>query len=332
MEKINIQEIIEENEREIQFLSINYKLDSILVIMGIAVGIILLPAYILFLFALPILFPLVILAVVEVLLVFYVSILNFKSYNDNKPRIEKGEMHSFGVDCILKSVDARDADKEKLKEKMLVDIVEELSIASGISAPKVYVIPGKEINSFSITEPFIFYTESSETDVGKYSSICVTEGALNNLNRSELSAIVAHEIAHIRNKDSQIMSLLAMERLGYLYLWSKLKKKNEKGKYNLIIKYIQFISSWPITRGRESDFCFYKKREIVADLFSTYLTKNPQALISVLKKIKEINKGELNVCNVIRHMFFVDPNKNPSESFIPTQPSIDERIKYLESL
>jgi len=330
MEKINIQEIVEKNEREIQFLSIYYKLYGILLIMGIAVGIILIPAYISFLFALPILFPLVILAVAEVLLVFYVSILNFKSYNDNKPLIEKGEMHSFGVDCILKSVDARDADKEKLKEKMLVDIVEELSIASGISAPRVYVIPGKEINSFSITEPFIFYTESSETDVGKYSSICVTEGALNNLNRSELSAIVAHEIAHIKNKDSQILSLLAMGRLSYLYLWSKLKKKNEGGKYNLIIKYIQFISSWPITRRRESDF--YKKREIVADLFSTYLTKNPQALISVLKKIKEINKGELNVCNVIRHMFFVDPNKNPSESFIPTQPSIDERIKYLESL
>jgi Zn-dependent protease with chaperone function len=97
----------------------------------------------------------------------------------------------------------------------------------------------------------------------------------------------------------------------------------------LIIKYIQ-ISSWFVPRKEELDF--YKKREIAADLLSTYLTKNPEALISVLKKIKEINKGELNVCNVIRHMFFVDPNKNPFELFIPTQPSIDERIKYLESL
>ena len=85
----------------------------------------------------------------------------------------------------------------KPEEKMFVNVVEEMAIASGLPRPTVWIVPDNDPNAFA--------TGTDE----QHSHVAVTEGLLATLNRDELQAVVAHEMAHIRNHDVKLMTLLA---------------------------------------------------------------------------------------------------------------------------
>ena len=87
----------------------------------------------------------------------------------------------------LFSVNAREAKREN--NKMYYDVVESLTIASGLPMPKLYVMPSKQINAFA----------SGRSP--KNSVICVTEGALEKLDRRELEGVISHELGHIGSYD-----------------------------------------------------------------------------------------------------------------------------------
>jgi len=234
----------------------------------------------------------------------------------------------YGDKIVLASVGARKANPQNPKEKMLINVVEELSLAAGIKTPQVYIMPGSDINAFATgRDP-------------EHSSVCVTEGALYNLNRSELSGVIGHEVTHIRNYDVRIMTLIATV-IGVIGLLSYMlvrglaygggRRKEEEGEGWLILAAFLIALVTPII-SRIAQAMLSRRREFLADMGSADLTKNPEGLASALEKIKEINEGKLNVSESVSHLFFTDPNKSPLDNLFATHPPIDERIKVLRSL
>jgi heat shock protein HtpX len=234
----------------------------------------------------------------------------------------------YGDKIVLASVGARKANPQNPKEKMLIDVVEELSLAAGIKMPEVYVMPGSDINAFATgRDP-------------EHSSVCVTEGALYNLNRSELSGVIGHEITHIRNYDVRIMTLIAtvigmIGMISYMLIRGLVygggSKKEEEGEGWLVLFAFLMALITPIV-SRIAQAMLSRRREFLADMGSADLTKNPEGLASALEKIKKMNEGKLNVSESVSHLFFTDPNKSPLDELFATHPPIDERIKVLRNL
>jgi len=106
-----------------------------------------------------------------------------------------GVTYSFSVQSVLSAAKARPANPQNREEKLLIHRVEEMSIASGLPMPKVYVQDSEYINAFATGK-------NPEKSV-----ICVTTGALQKLNQEELGGVIAHEMSHIKNYDIRIATI-----------------------------------------------------------------------------------------------------------------------------
>jgi heat shock protein HtpX len=229
-----------------------------------------------------------------------------------------------GDEIILKSVDAKEAVGQKYAQ--LNNVVEELSLAAGIPKPKVYVIKSQEMNAFATGKD------------PNHSSIAITTGLLEKLNRDELSGVIGHEIAHITNYDIRF-SMLVATLVGMVVILSDMFLRNLKystsnsKKYNglLILIGLIFALVAPIA-VRLVQLAISRKRELLADSTSAKLTRYPEGLASALEKIMKNNKGNMNVSEALSHLFFVDPKKSYVDSLFSTHPPIEERIKILRSM
>ena len=97
----------------------------------------------------------------------------------------------------IEEVAAGASDADKLKLRQLENVVDEMAIAAGLPRPRVYVVPDADPNAFA-------------TGRGpEHSSIAVTRGLLDTLDREELQGVVAHEMSHIRNLDIRVMTVVA---------------------------------------------------------------------------------------------------------------------------
>jgi heat shock protein HtpX len=104
--------------------------------------------------------------------------------------------YQYGDKVVLSSTNAQPA--EGPRYIYLNDTVEGLAIAAGIPKPKVYVMPSKELNAYATGKD------------AEHASIAVTQGLLDNLDRQELEGVIAHEMSHIKNRDVQFMTLVAV--------------------------------------------------------------------------------------------------------------------------
>jgi heat shock protein HtpX len=96
----------------------------------------------------------------------------------------------------IASVRAKKA--SKTKHKMFYDLVEGLTLASGLPMPKLYIMPSEQINAFA----------SGRNP--EHAVVCVTTGCLTRLNRDQLQGVIAHELSHIRNYDVRTMTIAAV--------------------------------------------------------------------------------------------------------------------------
>ncbi|MBU5689709.1 MAG: M48 family metallopeptidase [Candidatus Aenigmatarchaeota archaeon] len=216
------------------------------------------------------------------------------------------------------------SDFSGVKYKRLENIVEEISIAAGIPKPKIYIIKSNEMNAFATgRDP-------------KNSSIAITTCLVENLNRDELSGVIAHEISHIANYDIRF-SMIVSVMIGIVVILADLflrnlrfANKNNKNSLFLIFGLI-FALLAPIFL-QFVKMAISRKREFLADSTAAKLTRYPEGLASALEKIAKTNKGNLNVSEAVSHLFFVDPNKNILDYLSSTHPPIEERIKILRSM
>lgn len=205
-----------------------------------------------------------------------------------------------------------------------LNIVEEMSIASGVPIPSVYYLPDSSINAFACG-----------FDIHN-AGICVTRGALENLTRDELQAVVAHEFSHILNGDMNLnlkltgtlAGLLIIFKLGRLLLRSSGRRSRKKGNGAAGIGAIFFalggigylVAGWLKSK-------ISKEREYLADASSVQFTRNPDSMVGVLVKIMaNVQGSQLKSSHVddASHMCISDPTK--SIFSFETHPATEKRI------
>lgn len=241
-----------------------------------------------------------------------------------------------GINMIVRATGAREIDETNLKEKQLLNVVEEMSIAAGIPKPKVYIVPDEDLNAFATG----FSPQKSY--------IFVTQGLLDNLTREELQAVIAHEISHIRFYDIRLMTLVVtlMNAIAIisdsLYRSSirsssssRSRSKNSGAGFIFLIWLILLILS-PII-SRILAMAISRQREYLADAGAAELTRNPKALISALEKIRKAINPTRSIKDSVAHLCITDPRGSLIEEqtgfwaeLFATHPPMEKRILALK--
>ncbi len=213
------------------------------------------------------------------------------------------------------------------------NLVEGLTLASGLPKPKLYVMPSKQINAFASGR-------NPEKAV-----ICVTEGALKKLDRRELEGVLAHELGHVGNYDMRYMTTVAV-LVGMVSIVSQIFLRslwfgggsgggNNDGKARMLFMLIGVILAIlaPIV-VYFVQMSISRKREYGADATAVKFTRYPQGLIGALNKIKldyQNNPDKMHKrkpTKALAPLFFA----NPFSKWASTHPPIEERIKALEKM
>ncbi len=241
--------------------------------------------------------------------------------------------YSFSIKTVLSAAKARPANPNNREEKILIYKVEEMSIASGLPMPKVYVQDSENINAFATGK-------KPENSV-----ICVTTGALHKLKPEELEGVIAHEMSHIKNHDILIATVtiavvgtiaLISEILFYSLLWGGAGRgRRNDGNAILLVIAIIFIILAPIF-SRLTYLMISRRREYLADSNGAYLSRNPEGLAKALEKIKnDLPSGKPKGSKTVAPLYIANPFKksgNERGSIWATHPPIDERISRLRSM
>jgi heat shock protein HtpX len=226
----------------------------------------------------------------------------------------------------LASVNAKEANPSQYKQ--YYDIIDGLTIASGLPKPKLYIMEDKNINAFA-----------SGRDP-KHAVICVTTGALEKLDKQELEGVLAHELSHISNFDIRFMTLTAV-LVGMIAIISQIflrslwfgggKSDNDKGNIIFLIVGIILAILAPIV-VQLVQLAISRKREYSADASAVKFTRSPTGLIKALKKIKGEHSPPSKVNKAVAPLFFGDPFKRNLDNFFSTHPPLNKRIEILERM
>lgn len=241
----------------------------------------------------------------------------------------------YNSDKIILAVsNARPATEEE--DKKILNILDGLMISSGLShKPKLYVVEDAQPNAFATGRN------------PEHAIICVTTGLLEKLDYYELEGVIAHEMAHIKNYDillsavvtvmvGFIVMLSDLFTRGFFYRSGKSKDDDNNGNSILMLIGLIFLILSPLL-GKLMQMAVSRRREFLADSTAIEFTRNPDGLISALKKLDE-DPNELKVANkATENMYIVNPfkknvNEKKKASLFSTHPSIDDRIEALENI
>ncbi len=207
--------------------------------------------------------------------------------------------------------------------RQFYDLVEGLTLASGLPMPKLYVMNDSSINAFA-----------SGRDP-KHSVICVTTGALEKLDKPELEGVLSHELSHIANYDIRFMTLVAvlvgmvsiMAELFLRSLWFGSDRDNGKGNVIFMIIGIALAILAPILVSLVQ-LSISRKREFTADSSAVKFMRTPTGLKRALQKIK--SNSEMKVAGAVSPLFIASPSK--FKSLFSTHPPLEERISRLDRM
>jgi len=218
------------------------------------------------------------------------------------------------------SVGAKKA--SRTEHKQFYDLVEGLTIASGMKMPKLYVMESKQINAFASGR-------NPENSV-----ICVTTGALEKLDKRELEGVLAHELGHVANFDIRYMTLATImvgmiSIISEMFLhsiWLRSGGNDNRGWIFILIGLVMAILAPVVVQLVQ--LAISRKREYNADASAVKFTRYPQGKIHALEKIKMENFPEKRIPKAVAPLFFSNPFKNLAS----THPPIEKRIEILRGM
>lgn len=242
----------------------------------------------------------------------------------------------FSDSVILGLSGARPADKKR--DFHFFTVAENLSLGSGLPMPKLYVIEDTAMNAFATgRDP-------------KHAVIVATTGLLAKLTRTELEGVIGHELSHIGNYDTRLMSIVVvlvglitllgdwLLRASWFGRGGRDRDRDNSGAIILVLGLVFAILS-PIV-AQLIQLAISRRREFLADASSVKLTRQPSGLISALKKLGA-DREPLEAANkATAHLYIVNPLRNLSGSeavgwfanLFNTHPPLAERIKVLEQM
>ena len=222
------------------------------------------------------------------------------------------------------------------EDKKIINILDGLMISSGLpSRPRLYVVEDAQPNAFATGRN------------PKHAIICVTTGLLDKLEYYELEGVIAHEMAHIKNYDillSAIVTVMVgfivmlsdMFTRGFFYRSGRSKDNDSEGNGILMVVGLVLLILSPIL-GKLMQMAVSRRREFLADSTAIEFTRNPDGLISALRKLDD-DPNELQFANkATENMYIVNPfkkkaNEKKKASLFSTHPSIDDRIEALQNI
>jgi heat shock protein HtpX len=207
-------------------------------------------------------------------------------------------------------------------------VVKDLAMRAGMPMPRVYVIPEETPNAFATGRN------------PQNAAVAVTAGITRLLNREELRAVLAHELGHVRNRDTLIMTVAAtiagaLSHLASMAIWGAIlggRSDDEEGG-NPIAGLLGIVFA-PIA-AMLIQMAISRSREFMADETGARLSGNPLALASALRKIDEWSKRvPIHQGNpATAHMFIINPFTGEGMArLFSTHPSTEDRVARLESM
>jgi len=240
----------------------------------------------------------------------------------------------YGGDrIVLWASDCREVSRDEAPQ--LFNVVEEMSIASGLPMPKICIIEDSAPNAFATGR------------TPKSATVAVTRGLLDKLSRDELQGVIAHEMGHIRNRDTLYLTLVGV-LVGTLVLICDLylratwhgahggRRRVRAGPAGAVLVLVALVLAIvaPIL-ARLLHLAVSRRREYLADATAVEFTRYPEGLASALEKIAE-DREVLEVANrATAHLYIVNPIKPTEERYSAlgsTHPPIRERIAILRAM
>ena len=247
-----------------------------------------------------------------------------------------------GDKAVLDSANAVPIDPTEPRQRVLDNVVEEMAIAGGLPKPAVYLIPDSDPNAFA--------TGSGP----ERSSVAVTAGLLDALDREELQAVVSHEMAHVKNYDVRLMTVVAALVGSVLLIsdwgrrgigWGGGRRRSSRdgggGGAVMLVFFVLWILSLILAPliARLVAMAVSREREYLADASGSELTRNPLALASALEKIDAAKEPTPSIKQGVAHLCIADPRGravNEREgglaALFATHPPIAKRIALLREM
>ena len=245
-----------------------------------------------------------------------------------------------GDRLVLASTRAREVTAEE--EPRLHNVVEGLAIAAGLPKPRVYVVPEQAPNAFATgRDP-------------AHSSVAVTQGLLDVMNRVELEGVIGHEMSHVLDRDILIgtvvatvvgAAILLSEFFTRSWFWSggRVGRRDSGGGDGGIVTLVLFAVGIVLLilaplAGQLIKLSVSRNREYLADAEGVLLTRYPPGLISALEKIRDAPHAMRAANNATAHLWLDQPSRIPGErtstieKLFSTHPPIQERIDRLKEM
>lgn len=237
----------------------------------------------------------------------------------------------FSDKIVLRMTGAHEADP--IQHKELINIVENLAITAGLPMPKVYVVDDPAPNAFATGRN------------PEHAVVAATTGLLQVLDRTEVEGVMAHELAHVGNRDMLVMTV-AVVLAGFVAivadifsraLWYGGGNNRERHPAFLVLGIVGIILA-PIA-AQLIQMAISRKREYLADATGALLTRYPEGLASALEKISRANIPMQRASHATAHLFIADPYGRQSRSLMQrisslfqTHPPVELRIAKLREM
>ncbi|CUI16821.1 putative heat shock protein HtpX [Candidatus Protochlamydia naegleriophila] len=240
-----------------------------------------------------------------------------------------------GGSYVAESVGAQLVERDTMnpKERQLLNIVEEIALATSLPVPPVYILEAQEINAFAAGTSY------------DNAAITVTRGCLMALKRDELQGVLAHEFGHIYNRDMLIgmrvaamimgffiVSYIGLRMLQGLSYTSRRDDEDRKGGNPIAAVAVIFLLAGTIMWffGSILQAMVSRQREFLADASSVQFTRNPDGIANALRKIQHYNISDMPKSGqAFSHLYF---NEHTSfwQRLFASHPPIEERIAAIE--
>lgn len=208
----------------------------------------------------------------------------------------------------------------------LYNIVENLSITTGLPMPKVYIIEDKAPNAFATgRDP-------------KHAAVAATTGLIDIMNDKELSAVMAHEMSHVKNYDIRVSMIvfglvcmigLISDIAFRMMFYGNRRRDNEGSPVGYVLILVVAILS-PIVAGI-AQMAVSRQREYLADASAVNITRYPEGMIDALKKLQSHSQPMKSQNIATEAMYINNPlRKGFFNNLFSSHPPLEKRIERLE--
>jgi len=242
---------------------------------------------------------------------------------------------AFGDRVVLATLGARAVDPDDPEQKQLLNVVHEMAVASGLPRPRVMVIDDPAPNALA----------TGRDPEG--ATIAVTTGLLAKLDRAETQAVIAHEMAHVGNRDTRLGVTVAVlvgaialvADLAWRIRWQPHRDRDAGGAQAILLPLLLLAAALAPLASRLAAFALSRQREYLADATAVALTRNPLALAGALERIAEDPRPARAGTRGTAHLFFsrphpgrVDAREGRLADLWSTHPPIASRIARLRGM